>query len=188
MRILQAYKTYIQEEVLMLSLDSGGDGRPPEYWVRWGERRGGEDEVVSCGSIDTIADVRVEGEVGVQSDAQDFMGVSGNEVRGMCRAVKEIGHRVVGGAAGGVIDPDYKVAVALEPRATVGPELAEGASVRPGQQLFCWVNCRLVAMSTLLSAWDRTISSIIRPRRRRLTKGWGPSSSTPPKMRGRALG
>ena len=35
--------------------------------------------MVSCGSIDTIADVRVEGEVGVQCDAQDFMGVSGNE-------------------------------------------------------------------------------------------------------------
>ena len=57
---------------------------------------------------------------------------------GMCGAAKEIGHRVVGGGAGGVIGPAYVVEVGLEPVA--GLELGEGASVRPGQQLSGWVN------------------------------------------------
>ena len=53
----------------------------------------------------------------------------GCQVRGMCGAAKEMGHRAVGGlavGAGGVI----------------GLELGECASVRLGQQLFSWVNWR----------------------------------------------
>ena len=56
-----------------------------------------------------------------------------------------MGHRVVGGVAveaGGAISPAYGVAVGLEPRSIAGSELGEGASVRPGQQLFGWVNWR----------------------------------------------
>ena len=37
---------------------------------------------------------------------------------------------------------------------------------RPWQQLFCWVYWKEKAMSTLLGAWDRMISSIIRPLKR----------------------
>ena len=58
----------------------------------------------------------------------------------------------------GVIGPAYGVAVGLESRAVARTELGEGDSVGPGQQSIGGV----VAMSTLLGAWDRTISSIIR--------------------------
>ena len=47
---------------------------------------------------------------------------------------KEMGHRVVGGAAiraGGVIGPAYGVTVGLEPVAVAGTELGEGAAVWP---------------------------------------------------------
>ena len=53
----------------------------------------------------------------------------------ICRAAKEMSHRVVGGVAvgaGRVIGP----AVVLEPRAIAGSELGEGASARSLQQLF----------------------------------------------------
>ena len=60
-------------------------------------------------------------------------------------SAKQMGHRVVGGVAvgaGGVIGPAYRVVVRLELRAIAGSEIGEGASVRPGQQLFGWVNWR----------------------------------------------
>ena len=85
-----------------------------------------------------------------------------------------MGHRVVGGAAvgaGGVIGPAYGVAVGLEPLAIAALDLGEGASKRPGQQLFGWVNWRVVTLRTLLGAWYRTIFSIIQPRTKRLAMG-----------------
>ena len=98
------------------------------------------------------------------------------QVYGMCAAAKDMGHRVVGGTAigaGGVIGPAYGVAVRLDPRAVAGTELGEGTTVGPGQQLFSWVNWKGSGhgISTLLGAWNRTISSIIQPRMRRLAKG-----------------
>ena len=60
-----------------------------------------------------------------------------------------MGHRVVGGVAVGaglIIGPAYGMAVGLDPQAIAGSEVGEGASVRPGQQLFGWVNWRGVAM------------------------------------------
>ena len=65
------------------------------------------------------------------------------QVRGMCRAAEEMGHRVIGRVAvgeGRVIGPDYGMAVELEPRAVAGTELREGDSVRLEQQLFDWVH------------------------------------------------
>ena len=64
---------------------------------------------------------------------------TGDQVRGMCRAAKEMGHQVVGGVtvgAGRAIGPAYIVAVELESRAIARSELGEGALVRLGQQLF----------------------------------------------------
>ena len=61
--------------------------------------------------------------------------IDGGQIRGICGAAKEVGHRVVGGesiGAGGVISPAYGVAVRLEPRAIAGSEQGEGSSVRPG--------------------------------------------------------
>ena len=61
-------------------------------------------------------------------------------------SAKEMSHRVVGGVAvgaAGVIGPAYAVAVGLEPRAITGSKLGEDALVRPGQQLFGWVNWRV---------------------------------------------
>ena len=46
----------------------------------------------------------------------------------------------------------------------------------------------IMALSTLLGAWDWTISSHMRLRRRSLARVYVPSSRSPPKMRGEALG
>ena len=65
------------------------------------------------------------------------------DVRGMCRAAEEMGHRVVCGVAigaGGVIGPAFWMAVMLEPWKVTGSDLEKGASERPGQQLFGWVH------------------------------------------------
>ena len=110
----------------------------------------------------------------------------------MCRVDKEVGHGLVGGVtvgAGFVIGQAYGVAVWLDPRAVTGTELGEGASIKTGAAAV-----RLgqlegeLPMSTLLGAWDRMISSMIRPRKMRLAKGYAPSSSAPLKMREGALG
>ena len=66
-----------------------------------------------------------------------------SQIRVMCGADREVGHRVVGGAiigAGWVIGPAYEVAVGPETRART--ELGEDTTVGPGQQLFGWVNWR----------------------------------------------
>ena len=57
------------------------------------------------------------------------------QVRGMCGAAEEMGHRVIGRVAvgeGRVIGPDYEMAVELEPRAVALTGLGEGDSVRLG--------------------------------------------------------
>ena len=74
------------------------------------------------------------------------------QVHVMCRAAwagKEMSHRVVGGVAvgeGRVIGPAYRVAEGLKHWAVAGSELGPARRgrfaplVRPGQQLFNWVN------------------------------------------------
>ena len=66
------------------------------------------------------------------------------QVIGMCGAAKDMAHHMVGVTveAGGVIGPAYGEAVGLEPRAVARTELGQGASVRPGQQVYGWVNWR----------------------------------------------
>ena len=67
------------------------------------------------------------------------------EERSKISSAKEMGHSVVGGVpvvAGGVIGPAYRNAVGLELRAIAGLELWDGALVKPGQQMFGWVNGR----------------------------------------------
>ena len=54
------------------------------------------------------------------------------QVHGMSGTAKEVGHRVVSGAAvraGGVIGPAHSMAVRLEPRAVARSELGKGALV-----------------------------------------------------------
>ena len=85
-------------------------------------------------------------------------------------------HRVVGGVvvgACGVVGPAHRVAVGLEPGAVAGAELGESTSIGSCSylQLFGWVHWWGTAKSTLLGAWDRTISPIIRSRRSRLARG-----------------
>ena len=91
------------------------------------------------------------------------------EERIQINSTREMGHRVVGGVAvgtDGVFGPAFWLVVGLEPPAITGSDLGEGASVRPGKQLLGWVSWRGSCHEHFVGAWDRTISSIIRPRRR----------------------
>ena len=94
----------------------------------------------------------------------------------MSGTAEEVGHRVVGGAAigtGGVIGPAYRVAVGLKPGTINGRSGADRG--RCGMTVVAVVRLGQLegggAISTLLGAWDRMVSSIIQPKRRRLARG-----------------
>ena len=87
-----------------------------------------------------------------------------------------MGHLVVGGAAvrtDGVVGPAYGVTVGLKPRAMTNRNGAERG--RCCKTVVAVVRLCLLegggAISTLLGALDRMVSSIIRTWRRRLAKG-----------------
>ena len=98
------------------------------------------------------------------------------QIREMSGTAEEVGHRVVGGAAigtGGVIGPAYRVAVGLKPWTINGRSGADRG--RCGMTVVAVVRLGQLegggAISTLLGAWDRMVSSIIQPKRRRLARG-----------------
>ena len=91
------------------------------------------------------------------------------QIRGMGGAAEEVGYCVVGGAAiraDGAIGPSYGVTVGLEPRAMAGTDMGEGAAVYRVSSCSAGSIGGGGGMSTLLGAWHRMVSSIIRPRRR----------------------